>query len=78
MAEGQWYWCLDHGVVEPYYGCRSATRLGPYATRDDASQALARVRERNEEWDNDPRFSDDEDDDPPPTPPDRWENYPAG
>ncbi|MFT4108483.1 hypothetical protein [Propionicimonas sp.] len=61
MAQGEWYYCLDHHAVEPYEGCRSATRLGPYATAADAANALARAQERNEDWENDPRFNDDAD-----------------
>ncbi|PKQ24155.1 MAG: hypothetical protein CVT65_04310 [Actinobacteria bacterium HGW-Actinobacteria-5] len=63
MAQGEWYYCLDHGTVEPYEGCRSATRLGPYPTPAEAAQALSRVAQRNEEWENDPRFNDDLDQD---------------
>ena len=59
MAEGEWYYCLDHKTTEPYQGCRSANRLGPYATEDEAAAALAKVQERNEEWDNDPDWNDD-------------------
>ena len=65
MAEGQWYYCLKHRAVEPYEACRSDDRLGPYATRGEAEHALERARERNEIWDNDPRFNDrDPDEDP--------------
>ena len=50
--------------VEPKLGCRNTTRLGPFATREEAARALDTVDERNEAWDNDPRFNDpDEDDD---------------
>lgn len=64
MSNG-WYYCLDHRAVEPYEGCRSATRLGPYATAVDAGRALERAAERNEEWETDPRFNDpDEDEEP--------------
>lgn len=62
MAEGEWYWCLDHHTVEPYDGCRNDVRLGPYATPAEANQALEKVRERNEAWDNDPDWNDPEDD----------------
>ncbi|MGJ3507432.1 hypothetical protein [Enemella sp. A6] len=62
MAQGEWYYCLDHKQVEPYEGCRSATRLGPYASREDAQEALERVAERNTAWDEDPRFNDDDED----------------
>lgn len=63
MAAGDWYYCLDHHTVEPYEGCRSATRLGPYATPADAASALDRVAQRNEDWEHDPRFNDDDEDD---------------
>ncbi len=59
MTEGQWYYCLTHHAVEPYEGCKSENRLGPYPTAADAANALEKVRERNEEWDTDPRFNDD-------------------
>lgn len=62
MSDGQWYWCLVHHAVEPYDACKSADRLGPYATRDEAANALERVKVRNEQWDNDPRFNDEDDD----------------
>lgn len=58
MAEGEWYYCLLHHTVEPYEGCRSDDRLGPYPTRAEAEQALQHVSERNEEWETDPRFND--------------------
>ncbi len=61
MSNG-WYYCLDHHAVEPYEGCRSATRLGPYPTAADAAHALEMAAERNEEWETDPRFNDPEDD----------------
>nr|WP_300146328.1 hypothetical protein [Propionicimonas sp.] len=63
MAQGDWYYCLDHHTVEPYEGCRSATRLGPYPTAAEAADAIEKAVQRNEEWENDPRFSDDEDED---------------
>ena len=43
MQSSDWYYCLDHRAVEPYEGCRSASRLGPYRTIDEAWAALARV-----------------------------------
>jgi hypothetical protein len=54
------YWfCLTHHTVEGEQGCRNQDRLGPYPTQTDAARALERVAERNEEWDNDPRWNDD-------------------
>lgn len=54
----EWYYCLTHKTVEPYEGCKSADRLGPYPTQQDAQQALERAEERNEAYDTDPRFND--------------------
>ena len=51
MTEGPWYYCLKHHAVEPYDGCKSEDRLGPYETYAEASDALEKVRERNEAWD---------------------------
>lgn len=62
MAEGDWYYCLDHHRVEPYQGCRSASRLGPYSSQDEAALALHKVEARNEDWESDPRFNDDPED----------------
>ena len=61
-AENEYYFCLKHHAVEPWDGCKSTDRLGPYATRAEAQAALERVAVRNEAWDNDPRWNDDEDD----------------
>jgi hypothetical protein len=58
MAE-YWY-CLTHHKVEGQEGCKSADRLGPYPSEAEAARALEKVEERNEEWDNDPRWKDDE------------------
>ena len=62
MAEDEQFWfCLKHHEVEGAYGgCDNKDRLGPYATAADATRALEKVEERNEEWDNDPRWKDDE------------------
>ncbi len=59
MAD-QYYYCLVHSAVEPAdAGCRNEDRLGPYASKEEASHALESVAERNEAWDNDPRWNDD-------------------
>jgi hypothetical protein len=52
-----WY-CLKHHAVEQETGCSYADRLGPYATEAEAARALEKVKERNEEWDNDPNWND--------------------
>ena len=60
MSDEQEYWfCLKHKTVEPREGCRNQDRLGPYSSRDEASRALDKVEERNEEWDSDPDWNDD-------------------
>ncbi len=58
MAE-QYYFCLEHHTVEGADGCRAADRLGPYSSREEAQNALAKVEQRNDEWDNDPAWNDD-------------------
>jgi hypothetical protein len=58
MAD-RYFYCLDHNTVESEDGCRAADRLGPYATREEAEHALEKVQQRNEEWDNDPKWNDD-------------------
>ncbi len=61
VEPAEWYFCLRHHEVEPRAGCKAADRLGPYATRAEAQNALEKVAERNEDWDNDPRWNDDAD-----------------
>ncbi|GAA2113797.1 hypothetical protein [Nocardioides bigeumensis] len=56
----EYWWCLNHHAVEGPDGCRNSDRLGPYATAEEASRALEKVEERNEEWDNDPKWNDDQ------------------
>ena len=60
MSDTEYWYCLKHHTVEGVDGCRNADRLGPYATREEAARALDRVEERNEQWDNDPNWSDDD------------------
>lgn len=52
-----WY-CLKHHAVEGHDGCKNADRLGPYDSEAEASRALEKVQERNEDWDNDPKWND--------------------
>lgn len=61
-SENEYYYCLKHRTVEPWDGCRSTDRLGPYATRAEAQAALERVAARNERWEHDPRWNDDDED----------------
>src|SRR4029450_7614290 len=60
MAEGDWWFDLKtHTVVPDNNDTKITDRLGPYKTREEAERALERVEERNEEYDNDPRWNDD-------------------
>lgn len=60
MSDEQEYWfCLKHHTVESREGCRNQDRLGPYSSEAEASRALDKVEERNEDWDNDPQWNDD-------------------
>ena len=50
--EQQWWFCTRHNTVEgPDTDCPGKDLLGPYATREEAANALEKVKERNEEWD---------------------------
>ncbi len=57
--EEEWYYCIEHGTVEPKLGCRVATRIGPFPTREQAEKALETVERRNQAWDKDPNWTDD-------------------
>jgi hypothetical protein len=61
MSDKNEFWfCLTHHRVEPAdSGCRNQDRLGPYSTEAEASRALDTVQQRNETWDNDPKWNDD-------------------
>jgi hypothetical protein len=58
MSEGKFWFCLKHHAVEGDEGCPHRDRLGPYDTAEGASRALEKVKERNEQWDNDPDWND--------------------
>lgn len=55
---GEWYYCIKHSKVEEGPECPAKNRLGPYGSQAEASRAIETVHRRNEEWDNDPRWSD--------------------
>lgn len=61
-----YFFCLKHHTVEGEDGCRAKDRLGPYDTEAEASRALDKVAERNEEWDEDPKWNDTTAEDPAP------------
>ena len=55
---GEWYYCLEHRKVEEGPECPAKDRMGPYASRSEAGQAMEKADERNAEWDTDPRWHD--------------------
>jgi len=57
---GKFWYCVKHSRVESGADiCPPIDRLGPFATHEEASRALTKAAERNEEWDNDPNWNDD-------------------
>lgn len=54
---GEWFYCLAHHTVEEGPECPAKDRLGPYSSRAEAEQAMDTARERNERWENDPRWN---------------------
>ncbi|MBL0886241.1 SPOR domain-containing protein [Myceligenerans indicum] len=51
MSGGEKYWYnTKTGEVEKGHRSSWTHLLGPYTTREEAEQALARARSRNEEW----------------------------
>jgi len=60
MADGEWWYDLKtKSVVQDSRAGKVADRLGPYPSREEAERALDKVAERNEAFDNDPRWKDD-------------------
>lgn len=60
MAEGEWWYDLKtKSAVQDQRAGKVTDRLGPYASREEAERALDKVTERNEDFDNDPRWNDD-------------------
>jgi hypothetical protein len=55
---GEWYYCVKHGTVEEGPECAARDRLGPYATREEAANALQTAQVRNQVWENDPSWND--------------------
>jgi hypothetical protein len=54
---GEWFYCLEHGKVEEGPECPGKDRMGPYGSRQEAAAAMETARERNVQWENDPRWS---------------------
>ncbi|MEU6981664.1 hypothetical protein [Streptomyces sp. NPDC046371] len=55
---GEWYYCLEHKKVEEGPECPAKNRFGPYASPEEAAHAMETARERNLEWETDPRWHD--------------------
>lgn len=55
---GEWFYCLEHKKVEEGPDCPGKDRMGPYASREEATHAMETARERNAEWETDPRWHD--------------------
>ena len=49
--ESTFWFCLDHHVVEPFAGCGSRNRIGPFDTQAEAANALQTVAERERRYD---------------------------
>ncbi|MFA5939860.1 MAG: hypothetical protein WC809_10945 [Sinimarinibacterium sp.] len=54
-----WWWCLEHKRTEQDEGCRSANRLGPYDSEQQAATAIERTRARSAEQDARDKAEDD-------------------
>ena len=50
MAE-EWYFDTETGQAEQGKATGWENRMGPYATKAEAENALERAKERNEAWD---------------------------
>jgi hypothetical protein len=47
----EWYWCLDHSVVEPGDRvCPPDRRMGPYSSPEEARNWKGRLASREEAW----------------------------
>jgi hypothetical protein len=52
MADGEFYWCLDHNRVEGADSdCPPDKRHGPYPTKEAAANWKETVKARNDQWD---------------------------
>ena len=49
--EGTFWFCLDHHVVEPFDGCGSDNRIGPFDTEPEAARALQTIADREKRYD---------------------------
>ncbi|MDQ6613509.1 MAG: hypothetical protein M3083_01785 [Actinomycetota bacterium] len=59
MANGEWYWCLDHEQAETSgSSCPPGRRLGPYQSKEAAEHWKERVDQRNQAWDAEDEWND--------------------
>ncbi len=54
-----WYDLKTKSVVADDHNTKATDRLGPYATREEAENALELVEERNQAWDDDDDWGED-------------------
>lgn len=54
-----WYDLNSKSVITDDNDTKATDRLGPYATREEAENALDRVDERNKAWDDDDEWGED-------------------
>ena len=58
-SEEQWWYDLNtKSVVSTDNKTKVTDKLGPYESREEAERALAKIQERNEDYDSDPRWND--------------------
>ncbi len=55
LTENGYYFNLATGAVEQGLQSSWTQRMGPYATREEAAEALATARRRSEDWDEQDR-----------------------
>jgi hypothetical protein len=49
--QGTFWYCEDHSTVEEFAGCRGPHRIGPFATREAAANALQTIADRERRYD---------------------------
>ena len=48
---GTFWFCQQHHTVEPFAGCGSKQRIGPFDTEAEAAKALDTIADRNRRYD---------------------------
>ncbi|MGX7680513.1 hypothetical protein ACSMXN_16610 [Jatrophihabitans sp. DSM 45814] len=49
--EGTYWFCETHHTVEPFNGCGSKNRIGPFDTAEAAANALKTIADRERRYD---------------------------